>query len=252
MIDTHCHLYDKKLINDLDDIVINAKNANIIKMICIGDSIETSKKSIEISETYNQIYASFGIHPHEAREAPNLYLDIIKKNAVHKKVVAIGEIGLDYHYNFSDPKIQKKVFREQLELAKELDLPAVVHCRNADEDLYNIISESKHSKGVVHCFASDISFANKIIDLGFKISFTGMITFVKHLEIVIKAIDLKHLLIETDSPYLTPIPYRGKTNQPAYVKQIAKAIASIKNISIEEVDRITTENAFLLFNKLSN
>ncbi len=252
MIDTHCHLYDKKLINDLDDIVINAKNANIIKMICIGDSIETSKKSIEISETYNQIYASFGIHPHEAREAPNLYLDIIKKNAMHKKVVAIGEIGLDYHYNFSDPKIQKKVFREQLELAKELDLPAVVHCRNADEDLYNIISESKHSKGVVHCFASDISFANKIIDLGFKISFTGMITFVKHLEIVIKAIDLKHLLIETDSPYLTPIPYRGKTNQPAYVKQIAKAIASIKNISIEEVDRITTENAFLLFNKLSN
>tara|TARA_B100000614_G_scaffold66367_1_gene58739 strand:+ start:89 stop:847 length:759 start_codon:yes stop_codon:yes gene_type:complete len=252
MIDTHCHLYDKKLINDLDDIVINAKNANIIKMICIGDSIETSKKSIEISETYNQIYASFGIHPHEAREAPNLYLDIIKKNAVHKKVVAIGEIGLDYHYNFSDPKIQKKVFREQLELAKELDLPAVVHCRNADEDLYNIISESKHSKGVVHCFASDISFANKIIDLGFKISFTGMITFVKHLEIVIKAIDLKHLLIETDSPYLTPIPYRGKTNQPAYVKQIAKAIASIKNISIEEVDKITTENAFLLFNKLSN
>ena len=252
MIDTHCHLYDKKLINDLDDIVINAKNANIIKMICIGDSIETSKKSIEISETYNQIYASFGIHPHEAREAPNLYLDIIKKNAMHKKVVAIGEIGLDYHYNFSDPKIQKKVFREQLELAKELDLPAVVHCRNADEDLYNIISESKHSKGVVHCFASDISFANKIIDLGFKISFTGMITFVKHLEIVIKAIDLKHLLIETDSPYLTPIPYRGKTNQPAYVKQIAKAIASIKNISIEEVDKITTENAFLLFNKLSN
>lgn len=252
MIDTHCHLYDNKLINDLDDIVKNAKNANITKMICIGDSIETSKQSIEISETYNQIYASFGIHPHEAKEAPNLYLDIIKKNSTHKKVVAIGEIGLDYHYNFSDPKNQKKIFREQLELAKELDLPVVVHCRDADEDLYNIISESKHSKGVIHCFASDTSFANKIIDLGFKISFTGMITFVKHLEKVVKNIDLKHLLIETDAPYLTPIPYRGKINQPAYVKQIAETIASIKNISLEEVDKITTENAFLLFNKLSN
>ena len=146
MIDTHCHLYDKKLINDLDDIVNNAQNENITKMICIGDSIETSKQSIQISETYNQIYASFGIHPHEAKEAPNAYLDIIKKNAVHKKVVAIGEIGLDYHYNFSEPKIQKLVFREQLELAKELDLPAVVHCRDADKDLYNVISESKHSK----------------------------------------------------------------------------------------------------------
>ena len=252
MIDTHCHLYDKKLINDLDDIVNNAQNENITKMICIGDSIETSKQSIQISETYNQIYASFGIHPHEAKEAPNSYLDIIKKNAAHKKVVAIGEIGLDYHYNFSEPKIQKLVFREQLELAKGLDLPAVVHCRDADEDLYNVISESKHSKGVIHCFASDTNFAKKIIDLGFHISFTGMITFVKHLEQVIKDIDLKHILIETDSPYLAPIPYRGKTNQPAYVKQIAETIADIKNISIEKVDNITTKNALSLFNKLSN
>jgi len=252
MIDTHCHLYDKKLINSLDDIVKNANHANITKMICIGDSIETSKKSIKISETYDQIYASVGIHPHEAKKAPHLYLDLIKKNAAHKKVVAIGEIGLDYHYNFSEPKTQKLVFREQLELSKELDLPAVVHCRDADEDLYNIISESKHSKGVVHCFASDTNFANKIIDLGFKISFTGMITFVKKLEAVIENIDLKHLLIETDSPYLAPIPYRGKINQPAYVKQIAKTIANIKNVSIEEVDKITTKNAFLLFNKLSH
>ena len=252
MIDTHCHLYDKKLINDLDNIINNAQNANITKMICIGDSIETSKQSIQISETYNQIYASFGIHPHEAKETPNSYLDIIKKNAVHKKVVAIGEIGLDYHYNFSEPKIQKLVFREQLELAKELDLPAVVHCRDADEDLYNVISKSKHSKGVIHCFASDTNFANKIIDLGFYISFTGMVTFVKHLETVIKNIDLKHMLVETDSPYLAPIPYRGKTNQPAYVLEVAKKIAKIKKIELDQVIQQTTNNAYSLFNKLKN
>ena len=128
----------------------------------------------------------------------------------------------------------------------------MVHCRDADEDLNNVISESNHSKGVIHCFASDTNFAKKIIDLGFHISFTGMITFVKHLEQVIKDIDLKHILIETDSPYLAPIPYRGKTNQPAYVKQIAETIADIKNISIEKVDNITTKNALSLFNKLSN
>jgi len=252
MIDTHCHLYDQKLINNLDEIITNAKNANIAKMICIGDSIKTSKQSIKISEQYKQIYASFGIHPHEAKKASNLYLDTIKKNSSHAKVVAIGEIGLDYHYNFSEPKIQKLIFREQLELAKELDLPVVVHCRDADEDLYNVISESKHSKGVIHCFASDVNFAKKIIDLGYYISFTGMITFVKNLESVIKEIDLKHILIETDSPYLAPVPYRGKTNQPAYVIQVAEKISNIKKISVQEIDNTTTKNALLLFNKLSN
>ena len=252
MIDTHCHLYDKKIINNLEKIVKNAHDNNISKMICIGDNVQTSQQSVAIANKYEQIYASVGVHPHEAKDTPALYLDIIKKNMLHKKVVAIGEIGLDYHYNFSDPKIQKKVFREQLELAKELDVPVVVHCREADQELYDVILESKHSKGVIHCFASDVLFARKIIDLGYYISFTGMVTFIESLELVVKEINIKNLLVETDAPYLAPIPYRGKVNQPAYVKEVAAKIAELKNLSIQEVDDITTKNAFSLFEKLKN
>ena len=252
MIDTHCHLYDKKIINNLEKIVKNAHDNNISKMICIGDNVQTSQQSVAIANKYEQIYASVGVHPHEAKDTPALYLDIIKKNMLHKKVVAIGEIGLDYHYNFSDPKIQKKVFREQLELAKELDVPVVVHCREADQDLYDVILASKHSKGVIHCFASDVLFARKIIDLGYYISFTGMVTFIESLALVVKEINIKNLLVETDAPYLAPIPYRGKVNQPAYVKEVAAKIAELKNLSIQEVDDITTKNAFSLFEKLKN
>ena len=252
MIDTHCHLYDLKLYNQLDQIILNAKNANIEKMICIGDKISTSEKSVQIAEKYNNIYASVGIHPHEAKEVTIDYRNELKNKAHHKKVVAIGEIGLDYHYNFSDPIIQKKIFMEQLELANELDLPAIVHCRESDDDLYNCIKDSKSHRGVIHCFVSNLEFAKKIIELGYLISFTGMITFVKSLEPVIKEINLSNIMIETDAPYLAPVPFRGKINQPAYVIEIAKKIAQIKKIELEEVVEQTTKNAYSLFKKLSN
>ena len=252
MIDTHCHLYDEKLYNNLDEIVSNANKAKISKMICIGDNLKTSEKSIKISESYNNIYATVGIHPHEAKNAPNTYLNTLERYAKNKKVVAIGEIGLDYFYNNSDPEVQKKIFFHQLTLAKKLNLPSVVHCREADDDLYETILKSNNRCGVIHCFASNTNFAKKIIDLGFYISFTGMITFVNELSQVIKDIDLKHIMIETDSPYLSPVPYRGKTNQPAYVAKIAEKISEIKKISIDEVIKITTNNANLLFNKLKN
>ena len=252
MIDTHCHLYDKKLYNQLDKIVGNAKNNNIQKMICIGDRLSTSDQSIQISEKYNNIYASVGIHPHEAKDASKQYLNELKKKAAHQKVVAIGEIGLDYHYNFSDSITQKKVFSEQLELANELNLPTIVHCRDSDDDLYACIKNSKSHKGVIHCFASNLDFAKKIIELGYLISFTGMITFVKELEPVIREIELSNMMIETDSPYLAPVPFRGKTNQPAYVLEVAKKIAEIKKIELEQVIQQTTNNAYSLFNKLKN
>ena len=216
-------------------------------MICIGDRLSTSEQSINISEQYKNIYASVGIHPHEAKDAPKEYLDQLKNKATHKKVVAIGEIGLDYHYNFSNPNIQKKVFREQLELANDLDLPAIIHCRNSDDDLYACIKDSKNNNGVIHCFASNLEFAYKMIDLGYFISFTGMITFVKDLEVVIKEINLENIMIETDSPYLAPIPYRGKRNEPWMVKLIAEKISSIKNIDIKTISEITTKNAEELF-----
>ena len=250
MIDTHCHLYDEKLYNDLDTIVKNAHSANVKKMICIGDRIKTSQKSMELTEKYQNVFASVGVHPHEAKDVSTNYLNKLEKFTEHKKVVAIGEIGLDYYYNFSDSKTQKLIFLEQLKLAKKLKLPTVVHCRNADDDLYNTIVKSKSKSGVIHCFSSNLNFAKKIIDLGYLISFTGMITFVKDLEKVIKNINLKHILIETDSPYLAPIPYRGKKNQPAYVVEVAKKIAAIKGVDIQRVINMTTQNAYSLFTKL--
>ena len=250
MIDTHCHLYDEKLYNDLDTIVENAHSANVKKMICIGDRIKTSQKSMELTEKYQNVFASVGVHPHEAKNVSTNYLNKLEKFTEHKKVVAIGEIGLDYYYNFSDSKTQKLIFLEQLKLAKKLKLPTVVHCRNADDDLYNTIVKSKSKSGVIHCFSSNLNFAKKIIDLGYLISFTGMITFVKDLEKVIKNINLKHILIETDSPYLAPIPYRGKKNQPAYVVEVAKKIAAIKGVDIQRVINMTTQNAYSLFTKL--
>jgi len=250
MIDTHCHLYDDKLYPKLDEIILNAKKANVEKMICIGDNLNTSLKSLAIAEKYNNIYATVGIHPHESKDAPEKYLSKIERYSNHQKVVAIGEIGLDYYYNFSDSKIQKVVFLEQLKLAKKLNLPSVIHCRDAYEDLLEIIIESEHNKGVIHCFSGDLEFANKIINLGYYISFTGMITFVKELEDVIKNISLNHILIETDSPYLAPVPYRGKINEPAYVEKVAEKIAEIKNLSAKEVIDITTNNANVLFKKI--
>ena len=250
MIDTHCHLYDDKLYPKLDEIILNAKKANVEKMICIGDNLNTSLKSLEIAEKYNNIYATVGIHPHESKDVSEKYLSKIEHYSNHQKVVAIGEIGLDYYYNFSDSKIQKAVFLEQLKLAKKLNLPSVIHCRDAYEDLLEIIIESEHNKGVIHCFSGDLEFANKIINLGYYISFTGMITFVKELEDVIKNISLNHILIETDSPYLAPVPYRGKINEPAYVEKVAEKIAEIKNLSAKEVIDITTNNANVLFKKI--
>ena len=252
MIDTHCHLYDTKLLSNLDEIITNAKKAKVDKIICIGDNLDTSKQSISIAEKYNDIYATVGIHPHEAKDSPEKYLTQISKYSKHSKVVAIGEIGLDYHYNFSNPIIQKKVFSNQLKLAKKLNLPCVIHCRDAYDDLMQTILKSGHNKGAIHCFSGDLNFANEIINQGFYISFTGMITFVKSLEEVIKGVDLKHILIETDSPYLAPIPHRGKVNQPAFVEYVACKIATIKKIPVETVIIETTKNANTLFNKITN
>ena len=252
MIDTHCHLYDKKILDNLDTVIKNANKANINKMICIGDRISTSLKSIELAEKYSNIYATVGVHPHESKGVEKTYLEQLRENAAHEKVLAIGEIGLDYYYDFTDRPKQKEVFIQQLKLAKELNLPTVVHCRDSDSDLYNCIKETKSNKGVIHCFASDLEFAKKIIDLGYLISFTGMITFVSKLEKVVKNISLSKIMIETDSPYLAPVPYRGKINEPAYVLEVAKKIAEIKKIDINEVIEQTTINAFSLFDKLRN
>ena len=176
-----------------------------------------------------------------------LYLMKLEKLFKSEKVIALGEIGLDYYYNHSDKKTQNKVFIEQLELAKSLDKPVVIHCRDAEEDIIKCLKEVKNNFGVVHCFSGTEKFAKELFKLNFYISFTGMITFKNNLPELIKNFPLERMMLETDSPYLTPVPNRGKRNEPSMVKIIAEKIAEIKNIPIEEVAKTTTKNAEKLF-----
>ena len=252
MIDTHCHIYDERLYKNLDQVIKKAQKEKIEKIICIGDNLDTSKKSIEIAESYDNVYATVGIHPHEAKNAPNDFIKELEELSNHPKVVAIGEIGLDYYYNHSKKEIQQNIFEKQLKLANNLNLPVVIHCRDADDDLFCSLIATKNSLGVVHSFASSIEFAKKIIGLGLMISFTGMITFIKKLEKVANEVDLNKIMVETDSPYLTPVPLRGKINEPANVKFIVNKIAEIKKVPREHVVNITTQNALSLFKKMSN
>jgi len=216
--------------------------------------LQSSEKCIELSEKYNCVYASVGFHPHDSKKTPPNYLVELESLSNHDKVVAIGEMGLDFHYNHSEKDIQMQVFREQLDLSKSVSLPAIVHCREAEKDVLKVIeSFNKNLRGVIHCFSGDLEFAKKIISNHFLISFTGMITFLdKPFSNVIKNIDIENIMLETDSPYLTPKPYRGKRNEPSYVKYIAKKISELKNIPINEVDKKTTRNATRLFNKILN
>ena len=216
-------------------------------MICIGVDIKSSLKSIELSKKFKNIFASAGFHPHESKDATTTYINEIEKLLNLEKVVALGEIGLDYHYDHSDRKIQNIVYNEQLELAKSLNIPSIIHCRNAENDIITGIKNTGATKGVIHCFSGNQNFADNLFELGFLISFTGMITFNKSLESIVKNVPLNKIMLETDSPYLTPHPYRGKRNEPAMVKVIAEKIANIKNISLNEVANQTTKNAEELF-----
>lgn len=243
LIDTHSHIYYDTYKDNLDEIINRAKNNNIKKIICVGVDLKTSEQSIKIAEKYNCVYATVGYHPHDSQKTDKNYLKEIERLYSHDKVVAIGEIGLDYYYKHSPKKIQQKIFNEQLELAKSLNAPVVIHNRLSDTDLLNSLKEQKISNGVIHCFASNLDFAKSIINLGLFISFTGLITFVKDLEEVVEGISINNIMIETDSPYLTPIPNRGKTNEPYMVKYIAEKISSIKKIPLDEVVKKTTSTA---------
>jgi len=248
LIDTHCHIYYDSYKNNINKVLDRAQKNNISHIICVGVDLKSSVKCIELAEKYKQIYATVGYHPHESKEASNSYLIKLEDMLNHKKVVAVGETGLDYYYNHSDKKIQKKIFIEQLELAKSCDLPVIVHNRNADKDLLYCIKKTNSSKGVIHCFASNDQFAKKILSLGYLISFTGLITFADNLSTVVKNTPINKIMIETDSPYLTPIPFRGKTNEPAMIKHIAQKIADIKKINLDLIAKETTKTAMEFFN----
>ena len=253
MIDTHCHINDEKYKHDIDIIVQKAIDSGVKKMICVGVDLETSEKAILISNKYEEVYATVGYHPHESKDAPQRYIYELEDMAKNSKVVAIGETGLDYYYNISPKSIQKNIFNEQIELSKDLNIPIIMHNRNSDKDLLSIIESSKLDYGVVHCFSSDWDMAEKLLKLDIKLSFTGMVTFIKDpIEEVLKKIKLDDFFLETDSPYLAPNPHRGKRNEPAMVNLIAQKIAQIKNVPLETIVESTTKNALSFFKRLNN
>ncbi len=252
LIDTHAHLFAEEYQGRLDEVLQRAEEAGVTAVICIGLDLPTSQQAITIAETYPNVWAAVGVHPHDAGDAPPDILQRLEALAAHEKVVAIGETGLDYVRNISPLEVQRSLFQGQLELARSLDLPAIVHNRRADEDLLAIIQTVGHAKGVLHCFSSTPEFARQALDFGFHISFTGTVTYGKNRnEAVLQAVGLGHVMVETDCPYLAPVPHRGKTNEPAFVRHIAEKIAGICGTTLEEVARITTANAGELFSKLN-
>lgn len=250
LIDTHAHLNFSNFADTTPQHIIErAKNAGVTKIINIGADLKTSQESVELAKQFSEIYATVGIHPHDAQSVNDNAISQLKELAKNTKVVAIGEIGLDYFKYDGNRDIQKNAFRKLLTLAKELDLPVIIHDRDAHADILTILKETKITKGVVHCFSGDIEFATKILDLGFLISFTGNITFPKaqNLQDVVKFVPLNKLMVETDCPFLAPVPHRGKRNEPAYVIEIAKIISKIKNISLEKIANITSKTALQFF-----
>lgn len=246
-VDSHAHIDSKTYNSDRDIVIKRAIDGNIKLIVNVGIDLYSSEKSIELSNKYNEIYATVGFHPHFAKDFSSKIKERFYELAKNKKVVAIGEIGLDYYRNLSSRDKQKEVFRELIRFAIELNLPIVIHDRDATSDIMGILQEEHSDKvgGVMHCFSGDLESAYKFVEMGFYISFAGPITYSNNKKSppIIKALPIEKMLIETDCPYLTPEPNRGKRNEPLYVKDTAQMIAKIKNISIDEVARITTENA---------
>jgi len=246
--DSHCHLDYPNLYNQLDDVVSRAEFNLVIYLLTICTTLESFEKIKLIVKRYKNIYGTFGIHPHEAKNYTNIDSRFIYelKNK-YKKIIGIGETGLDFYYNHSDKETQKKSFVEHITAASQLNIPVIVHSRNAETETYEIIkSEKKNSnlKVLIHCFTGSKDFARKLLDINCYISVSGIITFKNSTELsdTISSIPIENLLVETDSPYLAPIPYRGKSNEPSYIVHTVEKLSQIKNVSKEYVMSSTTNN----------
>lgn len=249
LIDSHSHLYMGSWSKNLDVVLERAKERGIGKIICPGIDIDSSWQSLTIAKNHPNVYAAAGIHPHDANNAPADYINQLRDILTQPKIVALGEIGLDYYRNISDADTQRKVFKKQLQLAKEMDLPVIIHNRNADADIIHIIQQVSPLRGVAHCFTSDLITAKIFLDMGFYISFAGNLTYRNSdLPEIAKELPLDRLLIETDAPFLSPMPYRSKENEPSRVKYIADKLAECQGVSYDIIELATQNNAEKLFN----
>ncbi|MEK3993173.1 TatD DNase family protein [Paenisporosarcina quisquiliarum] len=250
-IDTHVHLNADQYEEDLQEVINRALEANVKKMVVIGFDRITIERAMELVEQYSFIYAVVGWHPVDAIDCTEEDLKWIEELAAHEKVVGIGEMGLDYHWDKSPKNVQQILFRKQIRLAQKVKLPIIIHNRDATEDVIRILQEEEAhiTGGIMHCYGGSVETAKQCIEMNFMISLGGPVTFknAKKPKEVATKIPLENLLIETDAPYLTPHPYRGKRNEPALVTLVAEEIARLKGISIEEVAEVTTKNAELFF-----
>lgn len=248
VIDTHAHYDDSAFDSDRNELLNNILNTSVDKIITIGCSLESSRKAIEIAEKFPSVFASVGIHPSDCMGLPENYIEKLSEMSRNHKVVAIGEIGLDYHYEGYSRDTQVDCFVDQLKLAKRLCLPVIIHSREATNDTMNILRKYK-PKGVIHCFSGSAETAREIIDLGMMISFTGVLTFKNSKKAVeaCKEIPLERIMLETDSPYMAPVPHRGARNNSSNVLYIAEKVAEIKNMTTDEVIRICNNNANKFF-----
>lgn len=246
LIDSHCHLTLEPLYSNIENVLKNCKNNKISSLLTISTNLETSKKSIRLADLHDNIYCTIGIHPNSNENEFDNF-DKISNLPKNKKIIGIGETGLDFYKNFNHSKTQIKNFEKHIELARKLNLPVVVHTRDAEIETLNIIKkniEKYSTKFLIHCYTGSLGFSRKLIDLGCFISFSGIITFknAEELRNVVKYVPIDKMLIETDSPFLAPEPYRGKINEPSMIKYIAESISTIKSISLDEVAFITSRN----------
>ncbi len=250
MIDSHCHLYFDKFDKIRDELVNESRAAGVHTIVNIGIDIKSSLQAISLTEQYDGLYATAGIHPHDAQNVDRDYISKLKDICSHKKVVALGEIGLDFYRDISPRNAQEKVFKEQLKLASDLNMPIVLHTRESFDKTFEIIKEyaSSLNGGIFHCFPGDIKQAMAVIELGFHISVGGVITFNNSsMADVAGEVPLKWLLLETDAPFLTPVPFRGKMNKSEYVKFVYEKLAELRNESFTEIEKQIDRNGQKLF-----
>jgi TatD DNase family protein len=254
-VDSHCHLDYDIFNDDREAMMLRAKEYGIDYMVSIGVELDKMPNILKIVEPHQNLFATVGIHPHHALEAQENCLEQLYEYAKHSKIIGLGETGLDYYYNKTGYDIQEKIFRDHIQVARHFDLPVIVHTRDAEDDTIRILQEAIKSEGnfriLIHCFSGTDYLAKSCLDLGAYLSISGIITFKKSEELrqTVKNIPLNRLLVETDSPYLAPIPHRGQRNEPAYTKYTLETVANLHNMSYPEADIITTDNFFQLFTK---
>jgi TatD DNase family protein len=253
LIDSHAHIQGKEYAGEAEAVISRAREAGVEKIIVVGGAgdLSSNQAAVALADSYGNLYATVGMHPHDAKDVGQEELKELKALAARPKVIAVGETGLDFYYNHSPHNIQRDIFTRFIYMARETGLPLVVHERDAHKDVAELLRGEGQGKinGVIHCFTGDYEAARNYLDLGFYLSFTGIITFknAQPLREVLRKVPLERMFVETDSPYLTPVPHRGKRNEPAYVRFVAETVAQLKALTLQEVARVTTANVRALF-----